>query len=87
MAFRSQREPDYEAFRQEVLNRDGRTCQMPFCDSRHALEVHHIKRWADHPSVRTNPENAITLCRTCHSKIYGKEHRYAPLFLRIISEK
>jgi len=71
---------EYRAFREIVLKRDGRKCQMPGCGSRRRLQVHHIMRYADSLYGRLNPDNAITLCFVCHKFITGSEHNYAILF-------
>ena len=73
---------DYPDFRRAVLARDNYTCQMPFCNSRLNLVVHHIKPYGKYSTLRTNPDNGITLCNKCHRRIFGKEVRYAAMFLR-----
>ena len=77
-------ETDYTDFRKTVLNRDGHMCQMPYCESKRNLVVHHIKPYAKSPTLRTDPENGIALCRKCHKRIFGKESEYSHIFLSII---
>lgn len=61
------RNPAYVAFRKTVLERDDWTCQD--CGTRGGrLEVHHIKSWAEHPDLRYEPDNGMTLCRSCHNR-------------------
>ena len=79
-------EPDYKSFRYTVKNRDGHQCQMPGCTHKKRLIVHHIRPYAKYPSLRTDPNNGITLCRKCHKKVYKKEGQYAPLFLTIVNQ-
>lgn len=79
-------EPDYKIFRNRVKNRDKHKCQMPGCSRRKRLVVHHIRPYAKYPTLRTDPNNGITLCRKCHAKVYGKEGQYAPLFLTIVKQ-
>lgn len=78
-------DPGYIEFRNAVLKRDNRTCQMPYCGSRRGLIVHHIKPYSK-GHLRTDPNNGITLCRKCHKRTFGHEKRYAPLFLSIIND-
>jgi hypothetical protein len=59
--------PVYIAFRSAVLERDDWTCQS--CGKRGGrLEVHHVKSWAEHPTLRYEPSNGQTLCRPCHNQ-------------------
>lgn len=78
---------EYHAWRKKVLARDGYICQFPGCSSKRYLHVHHIKRFADYPSLRLEVSNGIILCKTCHDKVKDKEHIYAPIFWRIINER
>lgn len=74
----------YDHFRESVLRRDGYRCQMPGCDSRHRLEVHHIEKYAKNAHQRTDVSNGITLCRSCHYYVRGKEKHYIALFNEIV---
>jgi 5-methylcytosine-specific restriction endonuclease McrA len=57
----------YETLRQQVLRRDGWTCQS--CGRKSNLEVHH-KEFRSH--VGEDSElNLITLCGKCHAKAHG----------------
>lgn len=57
-----------------VLKRDRFTCQD--CGERGGkLEVHHIFRWKHHPELRTDLDNGITLCKTCHAKYTRLERK------------
>ena len=77
-------DPEYQKFRKTVLMRDKYTCQMPYCEAKHNLVVHHIQKYTSCAHLRTDPENGITLCRKCHHSTFGKEKHYASLFLSII---
>lgn len=82
--------PEYKNFRRQVFERDGYKCQMPGCKrpTTNKLVPHHIKRWADCPSLRMNVNNAITVCNSCHCyKITGRESELEGLFLGIIASK
>lgn len=83
--YKKRLDQDYKNFRRAVLQRDKHTCQMPGCGAKKGLVVHHIKLYSKFRSIRTDPSNGITLCRKCHKMTFGKEKRYASLFLSIIS--
>lgn len=60
----------YAAWRSEVLHRDGYTCRH--CLSTENLHAHHIKSWKEHPELRFDVVNGLTLCATCHRQAHGK---------------
>jgi hypothetical protein len=65
--------PAYKAFRDAVRQRDDWTCQD--CGKRGGkVEIHHIASWAEHPSLRYEPSNAVCLCHPCHKT----RHRGVP---------
>ena len=43
------------------------------CGSKKNLTIHHIKKVAEYPELKNNPDNCITLCKKCHQKIHQKE--------------
>lgn len=58
-----------------VKRRDEFTCKMcgvngrkecPCCGTKPTLHAHHIKSWKDHPELRFDVSNGITLCEKCH---------------------
>lgn len=55
----------WQSVRHSVLERDGWKCRT--CSKRGRLEVHHVKRVADHPELSFDPANLTTLCSSCHS--------------------
>lgn len=85
MPKRNYNDPAYEDFRKRVLKRDSRKCQMPGCDNKTKLHVHHIRKWASAYSLRYEISNGITLCKDCHKSISGKESNYESLFMEIIN--
>ena len=66
---------DYRIFRGSVLSRDNYKCQC--CGLKKKLHVHHIFSYRYYPSLRTDVNNGITLCKYCHQKyhtIYGNKN-------------
>ena len=67
----------WKKLRCEILKRDNYTCQE--CGdknrigrgSRCPLEVHHIVAICESLELALNPENLITLCRSCHFKTHN----------------
>ena len=61
---------NYQKLVKYILKRDNYTCQ--WCNARICagvkvrLNVHHIKSYVNHPELRFEPTNLITLCRECH---------------------
>ena len=66
----------YSSFMQAVMKRDKYCCVV--CGKRaKELHVHHLNGFSYDKENRTNPENAVTLCKKCHDEfhsIYGKEN-------------
>ena len=56
---------EWRSVRHAVLERDGWRCQH--CGNRRRLEVHHVKRVADHPEHAFDPGNCVVLCAPCHT--------------------
>lgn len=38
------------------------------------MHTHHIHPWARHPSRRFDIDNIVTLCRSCHGWVHGREN-------------
>lgn len=75
--------PRYRRWRARVFARDRHTCRL--CGATKVyLEAHHILRKADFPHLTYRVSNGITLCKACHEKVTGQEHRYASLFLAVL---
>lgn len=82
---RNWNDPQYKKWRRAVRERDGFQCRYPGClTSKTRLQVHHIRKWADYPTLRYEISNGITLCRKCHDMIKNKEEAYAGLFIHIL---
>jgi hypothetical protein len=52
----------------KVFERDNHKCKQ--CFSTYRLHAHHIKFWKEHPELRLDLDNGITLCNSCHSKLH-----------------
>jgi len=61
----------WQPVRHAVLERDGWQCTA--CGSRRRLEVHHVKRVADHPELAFDPGNCAVLCAPCHTAETNRE--------------
>lgn len=79
-------DPKYKRWRKAVYIRDKFRCQFPGCGGgSKKLEAHHIKRWADFPSLRYVVANGITLCKNCHDAIKDKEREYETVFQSVVA--
>ena len=67
---------EWQPVRHAVLERDGWCCQH--CGDRRRLEVHHVKRVADHPELAFEPANCLTLCTRCHTHETNREMGHVP---------
>lgn len=66
------RTTDYKMWRKAVFERDNYTCQI--CGKRGGrLNAHHIERYRDCVSKRTDVSNGITVCESCHKNIHHVE--------------
>ena len=57
---------EYHNWRIDCLNRDNWQCQGDSDKHVKELNVHHIKPYKDHVSLRIDVDNGITLCEKCH---------------------
>jgi len=57
-----------------VKDRDGWKCAQ--CGASDQLHAHHIKRWKDHPALRYEVSNGVTLCHTCHELAHGRGFKF-----------
>ncbi|MBY0525587.1 MAG: HNH endonuclease [Gemmataceae bacterium] len=76
-------DPQYKAWRLAVYRRDKFCCRQ--CGSKKKLQAHHIKRWADYPTLRFVVSNGITLCKACHGKIWGCEEDFEAMFTHMVN--
>lgn len=52
------------------MARDSFACRG--CGAKGHLHVHHIHEFSQHPELRLDVENGLTLCPGCHSYVHGR---------------
>jgi hypothetical protein len=78
---------EYKQYRKEVKKRDDYCCQWPGCKSRKKIQVHHIYRWSDCPSLRFELSNGITLCESHHDLVKNNEEHFVVFFQKVLELK
>lgn len=76
----------YVTWRNEVYKRDGYICKMANAECYGKIEAHHILGFKEHPNLRYDTRNGITLCHFHHPRKRKEEHRLSPLFTEIVSK-
>jgi len=84
---RNYNDPVYSEWRKRVLSRDKYKCQMPNCNHKKYLQVHHITKWSSASMLRFEIDNGITLCVKCHKEVTRNEHFYEKMFSEIVRDK
>lgn len=82
--------PEYLEARRKVFIRDKyqcKNCGEKGKSCRNRLQIHHIKKWADYPTLRYVTANMITLCKKCHQKLWAKEEEWESYCLRLINKE
>jgi len=89
MDTRDWKSKEYLDWRRFVMSRDK--CKCKKCGykgrNRRGLQVHHIKRYQEFPSLRYCVSNGITLCKLCHAKMKGNEEGWERWCLLLITRK
>lgn len=62
---------EFSNWRKAVYERDNYTCQKHLVRGTD-LHPHHIFNFADHPSIRFDVDNGITLCAQAHKDFHAK---------------
>lgn len=73
---------EYLEWRKQVLKRDKNTCSS--CGSKKELVCHHLNGWHWFKEGRLDPNNGVTLCKSCHKhfhKTYGNKYNTKEQFL------
>ncbi len=73
--------PEYKAWRRAVYRRDGFRCVDCGKQKSGSLEAHHIFRKSLFPHLALEKGNGVTLCKDCHTAIYGQEEQKAVRYL------
>lgn len=58
---------ELKRWRYDVYVRDGFACSHCGDDTGGNLNAHHIRSFAEHPAMRFDVRNGITLCKGCHA--------------------
>lgn len=66
---RKHRESKHAAWARNVISRDGGKCAQ--CGSKESLHAHHVKPYKEHPEIRWDVSNGLTVCAPCHWKIHA----------------
>ena len=72
-------------WREAIFTRDSHKCRIENEDCCVYVEAHHILNWRDHPELRFNINNGITLCRAHHPRKRAEEKRLIPTFQELVS--
>jgi hypothetical protein len=68
----------HNKWRNSVMSRDKYTCKRcGYKGSRKKdIQAHHIKTFANYPTLRYEVNNGITLCKKCHRLMNGCEESF-----------
>lgn len=79
-------DPAYRCWSRDVKRRDNWQCKInnKSCDGK--VVAHHILTWKDHPELRYEINNGITLCHAHHPRRRAEEQLLAPTFQELISQ-
>jgi hypothetical protein len=75
----------YKEWRINVWKRDFFKCRINNKDCCGRIEAHHILGWTEHPELRYNINNGITLCHAHHPRIRAEEKRLIPFFMGLVT--
>lgn len=75
----------HKEWSKNVKNRDGWKCKISDGDCSGRLESHHILGWSEHPNLRYEINNGITLCQAHHPRKRAEEKRLSPYFMELVS--
>lgn len=78
-------DPEYKQWRKKVWSRDKFKCRIGDDNCEGRIEAHHILSWSEHPELRYNPNNGITLCHAHHPRKRAEEKRLIPTFQELVS--
>lgn len=75
----------YTYWRKQIWLRDNFTCKIANPDCLGKIEAHHILGWSEHPELRYQLNNGITLCHAHHPRKRAEEKRLIPTFQGLVS--
>ena len=84
----------YKEWKNKIFERDNYTCRR--CGKRGGnLNAHHLYNFSEHPDLRYDVNNGITLCEECHlinypnsfHSIYGERHNTPEQIYEFINNK
>lgn len=74
----------YKNWRTEILKRDNWKCKIDNKECKGRLEVHHILGFTEHPELRYDINNGITLCQFHHPRKRNDEVNLSPFFQKLV---
>ena len=78
---------EYDIWRIEVYKRDKFKCMIGDEDCNGKIEAHHILGWAEHPKLRYNINNGITLCQFHHPRKKVDEIKLIQTFQGLVMQR
>ena len=75
----------YKEWRRMVWVRDKYKCQLANSECSGKIEAHHILGWSNHPELRYQINNGITLCHAHHPRVRAEEKRLINIFQKLVS--
>ena len=84
---KDRRSPAYANWRLNVCKRDNYKCKMNNQDCSGKIIAHHILGWSQHPELRYEVNNGITLCQFHHPRKRENERILSPYFQNLVLEK
>lgn len=76
----------YQEWRRRVWIRDNYKCKIANQECKGRLEAHHILGYAEHPELRYDINNGITLCHFHHPRKRENEKELSPYFQKLVAE-
>lgn len=77
----------YSTWRNDVRKIDNWKCKINNKDCEGRLEVHHILGFVEHPELRYDINNGITLCRFHHPRKRIDEMKLSPYFQELVATR
>ena len=68
-----------------VKNRDSWKCRIANSECKGRLEAHHILTWKEHPELRYEVNNGITLCHHHHPRKKEDVVKLSPYFKQLVA--